>query len=55
MCDWVTFLYSRKFTKHCKPAILEKIKIVVKFKKKRYVHSSVPSGTIYNGQNMKTT
>ena len=30
MCDWVTLLYSRKLTKHCKPAIMEKIKIIKK-------------------------
>ena len=28
MCDWVTLLYSRKWTEHCKPAIMEKIKII---------------------------
>ena len=32
MCDWVSLLYSRKLTEHCKPAIMEKIKII---KKKR--------------------
>ena len=26
MCDWVTLLYSRKLTEHCKPAIMEKNK-----------------------------
>ena len=26
MCNWVTLLYSRKLTEHCKPAIMEKIK-----------------------------
>ena len=26
MCDWVTMLYSRKLTEHCKPAIMEKNK-----------------------------
>ena len=26
--DWVTLLYSRKVTKHCKPTINEKIKIL---------------------------
>ena len=30
MCDWVTLLYSRKLTEHCKPAIMEKIKIIIK-------------------------
>ena len=29
MCDWVTWLYSRKLTEHCKPAIMEK-KIKIK-------------------------
>ena len=27
MCDWVTLQYSRKLKEHCKPAIMEKIKI----------------------------
>ena len=27
MCDWVPLLYCRKLTEHCKPAIMEKIKI----------------------------
>ena len=35
MCDWVTFLYSRTFTEYCKPAIVEKIKIVIKKSKKK--------------------
>ena len=29
-CDWVILLYSRKLTEHCKPAIMEKIKILIK-------------------------
>ena len=33
MCDWVTLLYSRKLTVHCKPNIVEKIKIIKKLKK----------------------
>ena len=32
MCNWVTMLYSRKLTEHCKPAIMEKIKIILKNK-----------------------
>ena len=24
MCDWVTLLYSRKSTEHCKPAMVDK-------------------------------
>ena len=30
VCDWVTFLYSRKLTEHYKPTIMEKIKIIIK-------------------------
>ena len=29
MCDWVTMLYSRKLTEHCKPAITEKKKKII--------------------------
>ena len=28
ICSWVTMVYSRKLTDHCKPAIMEKIKII---------------------------
>ena len=35
MCDWVTLLYSRKLTEHGKPAIREKIKIIIKKKFKK--------------------
>ena len=31
MCDWVTLLYCRKLTEHCKPTIMEKVKIIKKF------------------------
>ena len=34
MCNWVTVLYSKKLTEHYKPAIMEKIKIIAKFKKR---------------------
>ena len=30
MCGWVILLYSRKLTEHCKPTIMEKIKIIWK-------------------------
>ena len=30
VCEWVTLLYSRKLTEHCKPRIMEKIKIHLK-------------------------
>ena len=31
MCiyNWVTLLYSRKVTEHCRAAIMEKIKIII--------------------------
>ena len=35
MCDWVTLLYCRKLTDYCKPAIMEKIKIIKKKKRKK--------------------
>ena len=35
MCDWVTLLYSRKLTEHYKPGIMEKIRAIIKFKKKK--------------------
>ena len=34
VCGWVTLLYSRKLTEHCKPAIMDKIKIILKKKHK---------------------
>ena len=34
MCDWVTLLYSKKLTEHCRPAIMEK-KIIKNPKKKK--------------------
>ena len=30
MCDWVTLLCSRKLTEHCKSAIMEKTKMIIK-------------------------
>ena len=36
VCDWVTLLYSVKLTEHCKPTIMEKIKIIKK--KKTNIH-----------------
>ena len=35
MCEWVTLLYSRKLTEHCKPVITEQIKIIIYKKKKK--------------------
>ena len=31
VCDWVTLLYGRKLIEHCKPTVMEKIKIIVKY------------------------
>ena len=39
MCNWVTLLYSRKLTEHSKPAIMEKIKIIIKRKTKEPLNS----------------
>ena len=44
VCDWVTLLYGRKMTEHCKPTIMEKIKIILK---KRFGPSP------YGGRNPK--
>ena len=30
MCNWAALLYSRKLTEHCKSAIMENIKIIIK-------------------------
>ena len=30
MCDWVTLLYGRKLTEHCKPTVMEKRKSIFK-------------------------
>ena len=30
MCNWVTMVYSRKLTEHCKPAIMEKKSLYIK-------------------------
>ena len=35
MYNGVTILYSRKLTEHSKPAIMEKIEIIIKKKKKK--------------------
>ena len=35
MNAWATFLYRRKFTEHCKPAIMEKNKNHLKRKTKK--------------------
>ena len=35
MCDWVSLLYRSQMAEHCKPTIIEKIKIVF-LKKDQY-------------------
>ena len=37
MCDWVTLLYRRKPTEHCKSATMEKIKIIKKENQRTYL------------------
>ena len=32
MCEWVTLMYGRKWTEHCKPAMMEKVKIIKKLR-----------------------
>ena len=44
MCDWVTLLCSRKLIEHCKSAIMEKIKIIMK--KKVGLSSSLDLGWV---------
>ena len=41
MCDGVTLLYSRKLAERCKPAIMEKLKIIIKFLKKNMMDDSM--------------
>ena len=38
MCNWVTMLYSRKLTEHCKPAIMKK-KIYIRLKSQHSTYS----------------
>ena len=40
MCTWVPLLFSRKLTEHCRPTVMEKIKIILKiaYKKELVVH-----------------
>ena len=47
MCNWVTLLYSRKLIEHCKPAILEKIKIIIRIYEE-WVNSFVQERTVSN-------
>ena len=38
MCEWITLLYSRKLSEHCKPVKIGKIKII---NKKFYSYSGL--------------
>ena len=40
VCDWVTLLYRRKLTEHCKSVIIEKIKIIIKLKKNCFTNTN---------------
>ena len=46
MCDWVTLLYSKELTEHCKLAIMEKIKIIIKKKERKKSALSCDNVTI---------
>ena len=35
MYNWVTLLYNRKLKEHCKPPIMEVIKIIIKNKNEK--------------------
>ena len=37
MYNWVTLLYSRELTEHCKPGITEKVKTILKNFKKEVI------------------
>ena len=61
MCDWVALLYSRKLIEHCRPAIMEKIKIIkdkwTKQNKKGMMFNSNPNSHIIlniNGIQLKS-
>ena len=58
MCNWVTMLYSGKLTQHCKSAIMEKIKIIIKKKKKLEENivktfSDIKHTNVFLGQSLK--
>ena len=55
MCDWVTLLYSRKLTEHCKPDIAEKIKIVIISKKKNSLQTKVQDQMASQANSTKPT
>ena len=42
MCDWVTLLCSRKLTEHCKSAMMEKVKIIIKKKSQNKKTQTLP-------------
>ena len=41
MSEWVTLLYGRQLTECCKPAIMEKIKIIIKKEIITHVHKDL--------------
>jgi len=51
MCNWVTMLYSRKLTEHCKLAIMERKIIILKKKKLGEIReSSIISTGLYENE-----
>ena len=40
VCDWVTLLYGRKWTEQCKPAMMEKIKIIKTIEIQRHLEKN---------------
>ena len=55
MCDWVTLPCSRKLTQHGKPAIVEKMKIIIKKKKTSFQISPPKKKTKIKGVCTVTT
>ena len=60
MCNWVTLLYKRKLTRHCKPGIMEKNHYIYIKKNKNsslgwiiFLLMSIDKPDILRGQNDK--
>ena len=53
ICGWVILLYSRKLTEHCKPTIMEKIKITKK--KEILIHNLNRNYEIVQNRNESAT
>ena len=53
VCDWVTLLYNGKSTENCKPAIMEKTKIIEKIKIRYTYKKKIKLGVPVVGQQVK--